>query len=148
MATKEANKSIFKRPANGGGDENGSPRKGDLIGDLLVIRMRGFEEKFETKYGDQASALFDLLVVDGKHAGLKEADTLVPVTEHPNRQAILAAVPGATHMAGRLPLTHEEAAVAHGAMTAERRTIDTSPMAIAQRLRQAMWAKAVAEGVE
>lgn len=81
-------------------------------------------------------------------AGLKEADTLVPIIEHPNRQAILAAVPGATHMAGRLPLTHEEAAIAQGAMTAGQRTIDTSPMAIAQRLRRAMWAKAVAEGVE
>lgn len=81
-------------------------------------------------------------------AGLKEADTLVPVIEHPNRQAILAAVPGATHMAGRLPLTHEEAAIAQGAMTTEQREIDTSPMAIAQRLRRAMWAKAVAEGVE
>ena len=81
-------------------------------------------------------------------AGLKEADTLVPLIEHPNRQAIVAAVPGATHMAGRLPLTHEEAAIAQGAMTAEQRTIDTSPMAIAQRLRRAMWAKAVAEGVE
>lgn len=81
-------------------------------------------------------------------AGLKEADTLVPLIEHPNRQAILAAVPGATHMAGRLPLNHEEAAIAQGAMTAEQRTIDTSQMAIAQRLRRAMWAKAVAEGVE
>lgn len=81
-------------------------------------------------------------------AGLKEADTLVSVIEHPNRQAILAAVPGATHMAGRVPLTHEEAAIARGAMTAEQHEIDTRPMAIAQRLRRAMWAKAVAEGVE
>lgn len=81
-------------------------------------------------------------------AGLKEADTLVPVTEHPNRQAILAAVPGATHMAGRLPLTHEEAAIAQGAMAASQRSVDTRPAAIAQRLRRAMWAKAVAEGVE
>lgn len=80
--------------------------------------------------------------------GLKEADTLVPVTEHPNRQAILAAVPGATHMAGRLPLTHEEAAIAQGALSAVERTVDTGPTAIAQRLRRALWAKAVAEGVE
>lgn len=81
-------------------------------------------------------------------AGLKEADALVPVTEHPNRQAILKAVPRATHVAGRLPLTQEEAAIAHGAMTVARRVIDTSPVAIAQRLRQAIWAKAVADGVE
>lgn len=80
--------------------------------------------------------------------GLKEADTLVPVIEHPNRQAILAAVPGATHMAGRLPLTHEEAAIAQGALSAIERTVDTGPVAIAQRLRRALWAKAVADGVE
>lgn len=74
MATKESSKqSIFKRPSNSG-DDNGSPRKGDLVGDLLVIRMRDYEPEFETKYGAQASALFDLFVVDGKHAGYKEAD--------------------------------------------------------------------------
>lgn len=81
-------------------------------------------------------------------AGLKEADTLVPVDEHPNRQAILAAVPGATHVAGRLPLSQQETAIARGAMTAENRSVDASPVAIAQRLRRALWAKAVAEGIE
>jgi hypothetical protein len=45
-------------------------------------------------------------------AGVKEADTLVPLIEHPNRQAISRAVPGATHMGGRIPLRHDETAVA------------------------------------
>ena len=37
--------------------------------------------------------------------GVRESNNLVPMDEHPNRQAIMRAVPGATHAAGRLPLT-------------------------------------------
>jgi len=78
----------------------------------------------------------------------READHLIPLLEHPNRQAIALAVPGTTHVAGRLPLTHEEAAIAQGAMSAARRQFDASPAGIAQRLRHAVWAKSAAEGVE
>lgn len=81
-------------------------------------------------------------------AGAPEADRLVPVTEHPNRQAILAAVPDATHMAGRLPLTSAEASVARAALMAAQAAFDASPAGIAQRLRQVLWDKAAAEGVE
>lgn len=81
-------------------------------------------------------------------AGVREADHLIPLLEHPNRQAIVRAVPGATHVAGRIPLTHEEAAIASGALSAARRAFDPSPDAIAQRIRLASWAKAAADGVE
>jgi hypothetical protein len=81
-------------------------------------------------------------------AGVKEADTLVPLIEHPNRQAIARAVPGATHMGGRIPLRHDETAVAQGAMDIARRDFSTDPMAIAERFRKVVWAKAAAEGVE
>jgi hypothetical protein len=81
-------------------------------------------------------------------AGAREADALIPIIEHPNRKAVLMSVPGATHVAGRLPLTHEEAAIAIGAMSAEQRAFDASPGAITQRIRRAVWAKAAAEGVE
>ena len=81
-------------------------------------------------------------------AGAREADSLVPLQEHPNRQAIARALPGATHMAGRIPLTHEEAAIAQSALSAAKRIFDASPSGITQRLRQAVWAKAIAEGVE
>jgi hypothetical protein len=81
-------------------------------------------------------------------AGTQEADTLVPLIEHPNRQAISRAVPGATHMAGRIPLRHDEAAIAQGALDAERREFSTDPMAIEERFRKVVWAKAAAEGVE
>jgi hypothetical protein len=81
-------------------------------------------------------------------AGAREANALVPLEEHPNRQAILKAAPGATHAAGRLPLTHAEAAKAQGALSAAQRVFDASPAGITQRLRQAVWAKATAEGVD
>lgn len=81
-------------------------------------------------------------------AGAREADSLVPLDEHPNRQAIARAVRGATHMAGRIPLTHEEAAIAQGALSAALRAFDPSTAAITQRIRRAVWAKAMAEGVE
>jgi hypothetical protein len=81
-------------------------------------------------------------------AGVQEADTLVPLIEHPNRQAISRAVPGATHMAGRIPLRHDETAIAQGAMDVARRTFANDPVAIAERFRKVVWAKAQAEGVE
>lgn len=80
--------------------------------------------------------------------GQREADTLVEVGEHPNRQAILRAVPNASHVAGRLPLTLFEAGTVRTAMAAAQPPLDTSPRAVAERLRQAVWAKTCAEGVE
>lgn len=68
-------------------------------------------------------------------AGKKEAEQLVPVREHPNRAAILEAVPEATHMAGRLPLTAAEAATAEAALEAARIAYETSPLGIAERIR-------------
>ncbi|HYE37502.1 hypothetical protein [Methylocaldum sp.] len=68
-------------------------------------------------------------------AGKKETDRLIPVQEHPNRAAILNAVPNATHMAGRLPLTAEEAAIAQTALEAAKAAYDASPLGIAERIR-------------
>jgi len=80
--------------------------------------------------------------------GVREADSLIPMDEHPNRQAIVKAVPGATHAAGRLPLLLGEAAMAQSALSAAQRVFDASPAGITQRLRKAVWVKATAEGVE
>ena len=89
-------------------------------------------------------------VIDGWvcRAGAREADSLVPLIEHPNRQAIASTVPGASHVAGRLPLTLAEAAVAQGALSAAQREFDASPTGITQRIRRVVWEKATAEGVE
>jgi hypothetical protein len=81
-------------------------------------------------------------------AGAPEADTVVTLDEHPNRQKVLAACPKATHMAGRLPLTLPEASVAQAAMRRANDHFDGSPAAARERMRQAVWNKLVAEGVE
>jgi hypothetical protein len=81
-------------------------------------------------------------------AGQPETDELVVLEEHPNRQAILQAVPRATHMAGRLPLTMTEASVAQAALRRHHDTFDGSAVAVSERLRKAVWQKAFAEGVE
>lgn len=80
--------------------------------------------------------------------GKPETDALVVLEEHPNRQAILKLVPKATHMAGRLPLTMAEASVAQAALRRHQDTFDGSAVAVAERLRKAIWQKAAAEGVE
>jgi polysaccharide deacetylase 2 family uncharacterized protein YibQ len=81
-------------------------------------------------------------------AGVPEVQALVVLDEHPNRQAIQAACPKATHMAGRLPLTMAEASVAQAALRRMQDRFDGSPQAVAERLRQALWQKSFAEGVE
>jgi hypothetical protein len=80
--------------------------------------------------------------------GSPEADRLVVLDEHPNRQAILKAVPLATHMAGRLPLTMAEASVAQAALRRATEAFDGSAAAARERLRRASWQKALADGAE
>jgi hypothetical protein len=79
---------------------------------------------------------------------VREADSLIPMDEHPNRQAIVKAVPGATHAGGRLPFTLAESAAVQSALSIARRHFDASPAGITQRLRHAVWAKATADGVD
>lgn len=69
VSTKE----LFKRPANGA-DHAEKPRKEDLVGALLVVTMRQYDPACATKYGDQAMAEFDLLVVNGNRAGYVEKE--------------------------------------------------------------------------
>lgn len=80
--------------------------------------------------------------------GQPEAAELVVLDEHPNRAAILKAVPLATHVAGRLPLTLAEASVAQAALRRAQDRFDGSPAAARERLRQVVWRKSVADGVE
>ena len=54
--------------------------------------------------------------------GQPEAEDLVVIDEHPNRQAILRAVPGATHVAGRMPLEVELRRSGESVRTVTRRT--------------------------
>lgn len=84
-----------------------------------------------TEDGRRVEVIGRIICLDGK----KETDRLVPVGEHPNRDAILLAVPGATHVAGRLPLTAEQATVATAALEQARLAYETSPKGLAERIR-------------
>lgn len=89
--------------------------------------------------------------VIGRHVcldGRPESDTVVALDEHPNRAAILKAVPLATHVAGRLPLTLPEASVAQAALRRAQDTFDGTPAAARERIRRAEWGKAFADGAE
>lgn len=89
-------------------------------------------------------------VVDGWLClnGTREASEVTVLEEHPNRQAILKVVPGATHIGGRIPLTMPEASVAQGALRRQQDRFDGSPRAVQERLRNAIWQKVFAEGAE
>jgi hypothetical protein len=71
-------------------------------------------------------------------AGTPEADALVPVVQHPNWRAILEAAPEATHMAGRIALTVDEAEKAFRAMQSARDDFDASMTGVAERARKAI----------
>lgn len=80
--------------------------------------------------------------------GNLEAFELIEVKMHPNRRAIWAVMPEATHMAGRVALTREEAEIVTGAFNQAQAEILASPAAINERFRiAAMW-KAREQGIE
>ncbi|TDN58813.1 hypothetical protein B0G77_7964 [Paraburkholderia sp. BL10I2N1] len=82
-------------------------------------------------------------------AGVGEADPPRPAARTPEpADDRPRAARGPAHVAGRLPLTHEEIAIARGAMSAARWQFDASPAGIAPRLPRAVWAKIAAEDVE
>lgn len=86
-----------------------------------------------TQDGRRVEVIDRAICLDGRH----EADTLTEVRQHPNRIAIRQAAPDATHMAGRIPLTQEEAACAQAALDTARALYDATPLAIAERIRHA-----------
>jgi hypothetical protein len=80
--------------------------------------------------------------------GQLEAFELIEVKLHPNRRAIWTAMPEATHIAGRVPLTREEADIVVAAFDKAQTEILASPAAINERFRiAAMW-KAREQGIE
>ena len=80
--------------------------------------------------------------------GQLEAFELIEVKLHPNRRAIWAVMPEATHMAGRVALTRDEAEIVARAFRDAEAQILASPAAINERFRiAAMW-KAREQGIE
>jgi hypothetical protein len=81
-------------------------------------------------------------------SGELEAFELIEVKLHPNRRAILKVLPEAKHLAGRVALTQEEAAIIEAAFKKAEAEILASPAAINERFRiAAMW-KAREQGIE
>jgi len=84
------------------------------------------------------------ICLDGK----LEAFELIEVKMHPNRRAIWNVMPEATHMAGRVALTREQADIVFDAFKAAEAQILADPAAINERFRiAAMW-KAREQGIE
>lgn len=80
--------------------------------------------------------------------GELEAFELIEVKLHPNRRSILQIAPEATHVAGRVTLTQEEADKVVAAFKVAEAEILASPTAINERFRiAAMW-KAREVGIE
>lgn len=80
--------------------------------------------------------------------GQLEAFELIEVKLHPNKRAIWAVMPEATHMAGRVALTRHEADAVIAAFKQAEAEILASPVAINERFRiAAMW-KARELGIE
>lgn len=80
--------------------------------------------------------------------GQLEAFELIEVKLHPNRRAIWTVLPEATHIAGRVALTREEAEIVFRAFKEAEAEILNSPAAIAERFRIAMMWKAREQGIE
>ncbi|MGV7219107.1 hypothetical protein [Bradyrhizobium sp. UFLA05-112] len=80
--------------------------------------------------------------------GKLEANELIQVANHPYRKAILAVVPEATHMAGRVPLTREEAEIVLAAFKKAEADMLANPAAIHERFRIAAMMKACEQGIE
>lgn len=81
-------------------------------------------------------------------SGQLEAFELIEVKLHPRRHAILQLMPEATHMAGRVALTLEEAKIAEAALKDVEAQILASPAAINERFRIAAMRRAREEGIE
>jgi hypothetical protein len=86
-----------------------------------------------TQDGRRVEVIGRFVCMDGR----REAEALVEVRGHPNRRAIWQAVPDATHMAGRIALTADEAARAQAALDAARAAHEATPLAVAERMRHA-----------
>lgn len=97
-----------------------------------------------TQDGRRLEVIGLAIYLDGK----LEAFELMEVKLHPNRRAIWNVVPEATHIAGRVPLTREEADIVFAAFKEAEAQILANPAAINERFRiAAMW-KAREQGIE
>jgi len=81
-------------------------------------------------------------------SGKLEAVELIPVKDHPNRAAILKAMPEAAYMAGRVALTQEEGKVVLEALAKGEEQFLANPHAIEERFRAAARRREAELGIE
>lgn len=88
-------------------------------------------------------------VIDGKVCvdGRPVADGLTDVKTHPNREAILFALPNAAFMAGPVALTAEEASIVRGALEAAKPGLNDR-VGIEERFRKSWNKRAFECGIE
>jgi hypothetical protein len=80
--------------------------------------------------------------------GELEAFELIEVKLHPARRKVLDVMPEATHLAGRVALSRQEAQIVKDAFDTAEAEIRANPIAINERFRiAAMW-KAREQGIE
>ncbi len=96
-----------------------------------------------TEDGRKVEVIGPHVCVDGKPVG----DSLVEVKNHPNKEAILFALPNAAFMAGPVVLTAEEASIVRGALAAAKGPM-TDRIEITERFRKAWNARNHEAGIE
>jgi hypothetical protein len=96
-----------------------------------------------TNDGRKVEVINGNVCIDGKAV----ADTLTDLKVHPNKEAILFALPNAAFMAGPVVLTAEEASVARGAMEAAKPGMKDR-VTIEERFRKGWNKRAFEMGIE
>ena len=115
------------------------------ITDLLRGKLNEMATLIKTTQDGRKLEVVGLAIMLG---GRLETDELIEVKNHPYRRAILATVPEATHMAGRVPLTREEAKLVLAALNKAEADMLGNPAAIHERFRIAAMRKAHEQGIE
>lgn len=96
-----------------------------------------------TSDGRKIEVIGPNVCVDGKPV----ADSVVDVKAHPNKEAILFALPNAAFMAGPVVLTAEEASIVRGALAAAKPAM-TDRVEIVERFRKAWNIRMHEAGIE
>jgi hypothetical protein len=97
-----------------------------------------------TQDGRKVEVIGSMVCLDGK----PESWEVVDLINHPRKWQILMAMQEATHVAGRIPLTAQEAELAKKALWDNQAAAAANPSAVAARLQAAMNRRAWSEGIE
>jgi len=84
------------------------------------------------------------VMLDGKPESLEVTDLI----NHPRKFQVLQVAPEATHVAGRIALTREEAELARAALYENQTRAAANPQAINARIQAALNQRAWQEGIE